>query len=80
MVYMNQALGLVKRRYPDKEAVPSGIFYYRIQDPLVEKGDDKETVKEKLLKELRPDGLISLEKILLHIWSMEEKGNLWLCR
>ena len=62
MVYMNQALGLVKRRYPDKEAVPSGIFYYRIQDPLVEKGDDKETVKEKLLKELRPDGLISLEK------------------
>lgn len=77
MVYMNQALEMMKKRYPDKEAVASGIFYYRIQDPLVDREDEKKTVKEKILKELRPDGLISLEKnSLAHLEHTKEGESL----
>lgn len=77
MVYMNQAMEMMKKRYPDKETVASGIFYYRIQDPLVERGNEKETVKEKILKELRPDGLISLEKnSLTHLEHIKEGESL----
>ena len=30
-VYLNAALAVEKRKYPDKEIIPAGIFYYRIQ-------------------------------------------------
>ena len=33
-VYLNAALEAEGKRYPGKEIVPAGIFYYRIQDPM----------------------------------------------
>lgn len=58
MVYMDAAVKQEKEWYPDKEVVPAGVFYYRIEDPLVDK--QKEQTEEEILKELRPDGLVSL--------------------
>ena len=52
-----------KRLYPDKEIVPAGIFYCRLQDPLVE-ADSELTPAEidhMLLKKMRPDGLVNLD-------------------
>ena len=40
-VYLNAALGIEKKKHPDKEIVPAGIFYYRIQDPLVDRADTR---------------------------------------
>lgn len=37
MVYMNAATDRMKKRYPGKQVIPSGVFYYRMKDPLLEK-------------------------------------------
>ena len=64
-VYMNAALEAEKERFPDKEIVPAGIFYYRIQDPVVDRADSDQDVENRILKELRLDGLINDEKASL---------------
>lgn len=61
MVYMNAAVGRLEKKYPEKQVVPAGVFYYRMKDPLVEKGDEKERTA-RILKELRLDGIVNLEK------------------
>lgn len=60
-VYMEEALQITARKHPAKETVPAGIFYYHIQDPFVEAQEDPEKIREAILKELRPDGLVNLE-------------------
>ena len=35
VVYMNAAVELVQKKYPDKEAVPAAMLYYRVADPMV---------------------------------------------
>ena len=37
VVYLDAAMELVGRSNPGKKLEPAGIFYYNIQDPLVEK-------------------------------------------
>lgn len=58
-VYLNAALAVEKRKHPDKEVLPAGIFYYRIQDPIVEKEETDEAVEKSILKELKLDGLVN---------------------
>ena len=58
-VYMNAALDVERRRHPDKEVLPAGIFYYRIQDPIVEREAADADVERSILKELKLDGLIN---------------------
>ena len=66
MVYMDAAVKQEKKWHPDKEIVPAGVFYYRISDPLVDK--QEEQTEEAILKELKPDGLISLkDDVLKHL-------------
>ena len=63
VVYLNAAMEMEKRLYPDKEIVPAGIFYCRLQDPLVE-ADSELTPAEidhMILKKMRPDGLVNLD-------------------
>lgn len=70
MVYMDAALRRQEKEHPGKEAVPAGVFYYRIQDPLVEKkpGDKTEEIEQAVLKELKPDGMINLrDEVLRHL-------------
>ena len=67
-VYLNAALDVEKRKYPDKEIIPAGIFYYRIQDPVVDRKDNDEDVEKSILKELRLDGLVNGdEKVISHL-------------
>ena len=37
---MDAALGLEERLHPGKKAVPAGIFYYHIDDPVIERQGD----------------------------------------
>lgn len=64
VVYMNAAMELEKKKHPSKEVVPGGLFYYHIDDPVIEvTGDMKEEeVREAILKELKPDGLVNREE------------------
>lgn len=67
MVYMDAAVKAEAKKYPGQEVIPAGVFYYRIQDPLVDKGLSGD-LEDAVLKELRPDGLINLEEdVLKHL-------------
>lgn len=66
-VYMNAALELEKKKHPNKEIIPAGIFYYQMKDPIVAKTDEKQA-EEDILKELRPDGLVNSDpEVLKHL-------------
>lgn len=64
MVYMDAALQMEQKKHPEKEILPAGVFYYRLQDPLIDRPKEGEE-QESILKELKPDGMISLEKEVL---------------
>lgn len=67
MVYLDAAVQMTQRRYPGKEVIPAGVFYYRIADPYVDK-QDKEQISDAILKELKPDGMINRnDEVLNHL-------------
>lgn len=59
VVYMNAAVELMEKRYPKKEVVPAGIFYYHVNDPMVETDQalSEEDLKKNILKQLKLNGL-----------------------
>ncbi len=61
MVYMMAALEMEKRENPDKEVIPAGMFYYHMEDPVIEgkEEEEEEEIKERLLKELSMDGIVN---------------------
>ena len=69
VVYLNAALEMEQRLHPERVAVPAGIFYYRMQDPVLEKeaGVDEAAMRERLLKKLRPDGIINEDDEVLEL-------------
>ena len=72
MVYLDAAVGLEAKRRPGQEVIPAGVFYYRIEDPLVDKRqkteDSREEIREDILKELKPDGVINCkDEVLAHL-------------
>lgn len=58
VVYMNAAMEISEQNGQGKQIVPAGLFYYRVQDPIVDKVNDEEVLEESVLKELRPDGIV----------------------
>lgn len=67
MIYLDGALTVEKNRYKEKEVIPAGVFYYNIKDPMIkEKMDaDVEMVQQKVLKELKMNGLVQADKELV---------------
>ncbi|MCI8453070.1 MAG: ATP-dependent helicase [Lachnospiraceae bacterium] len=61
VVYMNAALNMEARRHPGKEIVPAGLFYYHIDDPLLEReeGGMPADTEAGILKKLRMNGLVN---------------------
>ena len=69
VVYMNAAVEMEQNRNPKKQVVPAGLFYYKMQDPIVEKGDS-------ILKTLCPDGVLQgKEEVLRHFDRHFEKSS-----
>ena len=64
-IYLNAALSVEEKAYPGKKIVPAGIFYYRIQDPVVPDQDSSEDVEKSILKELKLDGLINGDETVI---------------
>jgi ATP-dependent helicase/nuclease subunit B len=60
LVYLNAALEIEKKKNPTKEVVPAGVFYYRIDDPMIvaEKPLTDEEREEEILNKLKMDGLV----------------------
>ena len=35
VVYLNSAMELMRRKYPDREIIPGGMYYYHLDDPVI---------------------------------------------
>ncbi len=76
MVYMNAAMEREQKKNPKKHIVPAGVFYYRLEDPFVERTENM-SVEKALLKELKPDGILNAnEEVLHHLDRTGEKESL----
>lgn len=66
VVYMNAAMELEKKKHSGKEIVPGGLFYYHIDDPVIEVTGEmtEEDVKAAILNELKPDGVVNSEEAI----------------
>lgn len=53
-VYLSAALQMMKEKNPDKVVIPAGVFYYNLDDPIVEKSDH---VEDDINKKLSMNGL-----------------------
>ena len=61
VVYMNVAVGMEKKRHPDKKVIPAAMLYYHIADPMIEDGQTltPEQLNRKLLQELKMTGIVN---------------------
>lgn len=61
VVYLNSAVEIFKRKYPDKNVVPGGMYYYHLDDPMIEgeAGKSDAQIREKILEELKLKGVAS---------------------
>lgn len=65
VLYMNAAVELMNKG--QKEAQPAGIFYYNVKDPMEEwiEEESDEDLQLRILKELKPEGLVQEDKELI---------------
>lgn len=64
VVYMNAALEMKQKSQAEeasREIVPSGIFYYNIDDPILERQEQGADIRTELLKALKMSGLVNDE-------------------
>lgn len=67
VVYLQAAMNIEKTRHQGKTIIPAGIFYYRMEDPLLEEksGESEEEHRERVLKKLRLDGYVNRDEDIL---------------
>lgn len=77
-VYMNAALEADQRKHPAGRTEPAGIFYYHIEDPVIdeEKARTEPERLEEVLKKLRPQGLCRSEMDVLKLLDQTLAGGL----
>lgn len=68
-VYLNAALELEKRKQ-EGEVHPAGMFYYHIEDPMLEYKEEG-SAERQLLKELAWNGLVNADKEIVHYMDKE---------
>jgi ATP-dependent helicase/nuclease subunit B len=71
-VYLSAAMDYLASRYPGKEIVPSGIFYYHIDDPIVAKS---EQVEEDIYRSLRMNGLVNGDSKVITLMDTKLDGQ-----
>lgn len=70
VVYMDAAVEMEERDNPGKNVVPAGIFYYNINDPVVEREGEmtEDEIQGKILKGLRMNGLVNSQlEVITHL-------------
>ena len=67
VVYMNAALELMQKRYPKRQVIPAGIFYYHVRDPVIETDESLsgDALREKIFAELKLNGIANEDREVL---------------
>ena len=73
VVYMNAAMELVAKKYPDKEVVPAALLYYHVEDPVVEAEGSvgEEDINEMIQKQLRMSGVVNGQDTIVELLDKE---------
>ena len=77
VVYMNAALELEEKRHPGKKAEPAGIFYYHIQNPMVDGyyNETEEEIRNRVLEQLKLNGLVNKDPKIYEAMDADFTGN-----
>lgn len=77
VVYLNAALELTAKQHPDKMVEPAGIFYYHINDPMVEAvgTESEEEIRHSILEQLKLNGLVNDDPEVYRAMDMDFTGN-----
>jgi ATP-dependent helicase/nuclease subunit B len=77
VVYLNAAMELVAKNNPGKEVVPAGIFYYHVNDPMVEGNgtESEEEIKHTILEQLKVNGLVNEEQEIYRAMDADFTGT-----
>lgn len=62
VVYLNAAMDMEKKKYPNKKIVPAALLYYHISDPCISTDGSavtEEEINQNILKELRMKGMVN---------------------
>ncbi len=66
VLYLQASVDAAGKQKKGKIVIPAGVFYYRIQDPLLDGGDvNADNADQKRMEELRPDGLVNADAEVL---------------
>lgn len=67
VVYMNAALEIMEKRHPNQQVVPAGIFYYHVNDPVIESENalSEEDLQKKIFRELKLNGLTNADREII---------------
>lgn len=74
VTYMNAAVAMEKRKHPNKDIVPAGMFYFNIKDPFV---DETEDIDRAILEKLRMKGVVNREEKVLSALDDTTSGKSW---
>ena len=73
-IYMNAGLEMLRRE--GRVPVPAGMFYFRIQDPVLDykdEGDDE--LRERRMKKMQPSGVILDDAEAIRLMDRETEGG-----
>lgn len=59
VIYLEAAKNHTQKKSGKKLIIPAGVFYYNIDDPLLEGKIDPDKISENILKELRMEGMVN---------------------
>ena len=75
-LYMDYVLQREKERNPNREVLPSALFYFTMDNPVIPYEEDFDPEKERI-KAFKPSGLVNLsEESLSHLEKREEESLL----
>ena len=74
VVYMNAAMEMSNQESGGKQVIPAGLLYYRVNDPMVDKAKDEQSIEMEILKELRPDGLVMDTPEIIKLFDKDLEG------
>ena len=74
-VYLNAALDVEQRKHPHKTIVPAGIFIIGYKIRSFRKQKTQDAVERSILKELKQDGLVNGDDMVISHLEKELSGN-----
>ncbi len=77
VVYLNAALELEAKKHPGKQALPAGIFYYHIDNPMVDGNgtESEEEIRHAVLEQLKPNGLVNESEEIYRAMDTDFSGS-----